>query len=99
MLQPELDEKAAGLSPNIVELISRFNKLSRWLAYEVCILPDIKDRRQLLEKYVAVAAAARDIRSYSVVMVVMGAMSSTAVFRLRKLGKLCPGRRSRVMPT
>lgn len=77
-------KKTAGLSPNIIELISRFNKLSRWVAFELCSLPDVKDRKTILEKLVAVAACCREVRSYGVVMAIMGALSCTAVYRLRK---------------
>ena len=38
----------------------------------------------MLEKLVAVAACCREVRSFGVVMAIMGALSCTAVFRLRK---------------
>ncbi len=77
-------KKSAGLSPNIIELITRFNKLSRWVAYEVCVLPDPRDRRVMLEKLIAVAQSCREVRAFGMVMAIMGALSSTAVFRLKK---------------
>ncbi len=77
-------KKTAGLSPNIIELISRFNKLSRWVGFELCSLQDIKDRKTMLEKLIVVATCCREVRSYGIVMAIMGALSSSAVFRLRK---------------
>ncbi len=78
-------KKNSGLSPNIVNLTNRFNKLSRWVSYEICVCPDIRERRTMLEKWIAVASLCKEqYRAFGIVMVIVGGLTSSAVFRLRR---------------
>ena len=77
-------KKGSGLSPNIVELTTRFNKLSRWLASEVVKLAELRERKSVVERLISVAQHCREIRSFGVLMIIMGALGSSPVFRLRK---------------
>lgn len=42
-------------SPNIVQLVDRFNKVSYWVATEIVMSTQIKDRVNVLKKFISVA--------------------------------------------
>jgi len=37
-------DKNSDRSPNIKKLTAHFNRVSGWIAYEICNLPDLRDR-------------------------------------------------------
>ena len=76
--------KSEGLSPNIVELTTRFNKLSRWLASDVLQHADVRERKNAMERLIAIGQHCREIRSFGVLMIIMGSLGSSPIFRLRK---------------
>lgn len=75
----------SDLSPNIVNLTNRFNKLSRWVAFEICQHMDVKERKAALERWITVAQLCREqYRAFGITMMIMGGITSSAVYRLRR---------------
>lgn len=79
-------------SPNVLLMVNRFNRTANWIASEVLLETNLRNRAKLLGKVIKLASALRDLRNYNGLMAVMSALSNSAVERLKFTRAKLPNR-------
>ena len=69
---------------NLDAFIERFNKVSYWVASEICCVEDVRLRGILLEKFIEVAKHCHEFKNYNTTISVMSGLSLVAVRRLKR---------------
>jgi len=72
------------LSPNILNMIKRFNKVSGWVATEIVKTEKLKDRTLVLGKFLEIADKCRSQNNFNALMEILSGLQSSSVFRLRQ---------------
>lgn len=69
---------------NLDAFIERFNKVSYWVASEICYVDDVRLRGILLEKFIEVAKHCHEVKNYNTTISVLSGLSLAAVRRLKR---------------
>jgi RasGEF domain/RasGEF N-terminal motif len=69
---------------NILEMIKVFNRISTWVSSTMVREPSLRKRVALLERFVRIGVALRELHNFQGVMEIIAALQVSAVFRLRK---------------
>lgn len=75
--------KLQHMSPNVLEMISRFNYISSWVATELCMEPQLRVRRTKFVKIVRVATVLRDMNNFHMLYAFVSGWNNSAVQRLK----------------
>jgi hypothetical protein len=67
------------VSPNVVELISNFNRFSAWVASEIVSYPSLKKRVQALKNFITIGYTTYSYRDYETTFIVVLALSLHSV--------------------
>jgi hypothetical protein len=73
---------------NLDAFIERFNKVSYWVASEICCVEDVRIRGILLEKFIEVAKHCHELKNYNTTISVLSGLSLAAVRRLKRSWEL-----------
>jgi len=72
-------------SPNLLQLVNSFNKISLWVASEILMTENAKDRVQVVERFIKIAEALRDLQNYHGMTEVHGALKMVCIQRLKSI--------------
>jgi len=75
------------LSPNVIEMISHFNRISQWIACEVVSQTVLKKRALILKHFISVAWAVYNYRDYENTFAVVLGLSQLSISRLSETWK------------
>lgn len=75
--------KLQHLAPNVMEMISRFNYISSWVATELCSELQLRVRRTKFVKIVRVATVLRDMNNFHMLYAFVSGWNNSAVQRLK----------------
>lgn len=64
--------------------ISRFNSVSYWVGTELCTTPLLKSRIKVLEHFIKVLKALKELNNFNAVMAVISGLNMASVTRLKK---------------
>jgi len=70
-------------SPHVIQLISRFNAVSYWVASSILWQEKLQDRVKLLAKFIDLAAALDKINSFNSMLEIISGINNSSVRRLR----------------
>lgn len=84
----------ATASPNVLDIITRFNKLSYWIASEILLQSDLSARVKLLSRFIKLGEMLRTLNNLQGVMTVTSALNMSAVQRLYDTWKALPSKYS-----
>lgn len=71
-------------APNLSRLIERFNRVSYWVATEICMSRDVRVRAQVLKLFIRVAKYCFKWKNFNTTLQVVAALSMTCVQRLKQ---------------
>lgn len=91
---PKLRRKLAS---NILRMVERFNTVSFWVATEIVMKTDIKDRVVALKKFISVAEALAQMNNFNGVMEVIAGLNLFAVERLRNTWAQIPSKMEQIV--
>jgi len=77
----------AELSPSVVRMIEWFNKMTAWIATEIVMTPNPKERALVLGRFIQVAEHCRSINNFNSTMEILSALNLVCVKRLYKTWK------------
>jgi len=69
---------------NIIKMVDRFNLVSYWVATEIVMQPELKQREKTVRKFIQVAENLRDLNNYNGVMEIIGGLNLWSVTRLKQ---------------
>jgi len=71
-------------SPNVMDMVKRFNQLSRWVASVIVLEENISKRVTLIEAFIKVAVKCKKLQNYNGVFEITTGLQQAAVYRLKK---------------
>ncbi|XP_011270097.1 hypothetical protein CAOG_08516 [Capsaspora owczarzaki ATCC 30864] len=71
----------------VLDVIERFNRVSFWVASEICACVNIKARVEILKRCIKIAAMCRDIKNFNTCLQFVAALNISAVQRLKQTWK------------
>jgi len=71
-------------TPNLDYFITRFDKESYWVATEICHVPDLKKRSQMLKKWIIIANTCIKYNNFFSFFSIVAGLNLTPVSRLKK---------------
>jgi len=83
-------DKKVKVSPNIAKLIDRFNAVSYWVATEIVMTIDLKERANVLRKFISVAESLKEMNNYNGLMEIVGGLNMWSITRLNETWNLLP---------
>lgn len=69
---------------NVLKMIKRFNEVSGWVADEILKVEKLRDRTQILGKFLEIAEKCRSLNNFNGIMEILSALESSSVFRLKQ---------------
>jgi len=85
---PERNE----ISPNIVALYDHFNRISYWTATEIVMQMDLKERGNILKKFIAIAERCLELGNYNTLLEILAGLNMAAIKRLKSTWANVPER-------
>ena len=71
-------------STHLSRFVTRFNQISKWVATEVCMIPDLKKRTHLVDFFIKFLKCLKDLDNFSSMMAVIGGLNFSPVHRLQQ---------------
>lgn len=78
------NKKEGKTSPNLLKLIKRFNEVSYWVASEIVSVKNLKNRVEVLKRFILLADHTRQLNNFSTMMEIIVGLNLAAVQRLEK---------------
>uniref|UniRef100_A0A6B2L305 Ras-GEF domain-containing protein n=1 Tax=Arcella intermedia TaxID=1963864 RepID=A0A6B2L305_9EUKA len=79
----------AERAPHIIQMIEHFNKVGRWVVYEIINQANIANRVKVMKHFIKVAIKCREYNNFNGCQEIIAGFGSSAVYRLHKSwGKL-----------
>ena len=78
------EKKETDLTVNLTGYVNRFNKISFWVGTEICTVPQIKKRVQIVEKFIQVIKVLRELNNFNTLMAIVAGLNHSSVQRLKK---------------
>ena len=75
--------------PGVCKLVSRYNKISRWVAFTILDTQDTKDLLKMYQKFVNLAHRLHELQNYSSCTAILGGLSDASIARLKKISSVC----------
>jgi hypothetical protein len=72
------------VSPNVIQLIQRFNKISEWVQTAIVKETQYKRRKTTLSRFIKIAGKLREINNFHSMMAIVLGIESPPVSRLKK---------------
>ncbi|EFC43246.1 hypothetical protein NAEGRDRAFT_50007 [Naegleria gruberi] len=69
---------------NIFQMITWFNRVSRWVATKILSEPSLKERKTILTKMIQIAEECRKLNNFNAVFEIVSGLQNSAVHRLKK---------------
>lgn len=79
-------------SPNVLEMIERFNSISSWVVGCVVRPETAKERARIFERFVLLAQQLRVLKNFNGMNAILSGLGSSAVFRLQTTKELLSAR-------
>ncbi|KAG2382126.1 hypothetical protein C9374_005918 [Naegleria lovaniensis] len=73
---------------NIYQMITWFNRVSKWVASRIMSEPNIKDRKAIMTKMIQIADECRKLNNFNAVFEFVSGLQNSAVHRLKKTWEL-----------
>jgi len=70
-------------SPNVLALIKRFNIVSNWVTSSIVLTNTIKERADIMAKFVQIADKLFALNNFNAVMSILGGLNASSVSRLK----------------
>ncbi|KAJ5077753.1 ras guanine nucleotide exchange factor i-related [Anaeramoeba ignava] len=77
--KPHLKHRA----PNVMELISKFNILSRWVTTCIVTTKKIRDRVKMFQRFIKLGECFRAINNFNGLMAILSGLNDSSVYRLK----------------
>ncbi|GAM18179.1 hypothetical protein SAMD00019534_013540 [Acytostelium subglobosum LB1] len=77
-------------SPNLMKFIERSNTLSYWVATEIVLSNDMKQRTKVLKRFIIIASILRKMNAWNPLMGIMLGLSLGSVQRLKRTWETLP---------
>ncbi|KAL0491159.1 hypothetical protein AKO1_010017 [Acrasis kona] len=71
-------------APNIVASIQRSNDVAQWVATEILLQKDIKDRAKVLKKFIKCAYKCEKVKNYNTMQDILSGLNTNPIHRLTK---------------
>jgi hypothetical protein len=71
-------------APGICAMVARFNLVSMWVGTIIVSTPDLKERAEVVEKFIEVASKLWELNNFNAVFTVCSGLSLASVYRLKK---------------
>lgn len=84
------NEAQAKFTNNLTNMIDEFNYVSFWAATEICLLPDVNDRADMLKRFIVIAKECMRYNNYNSSMALVTGLNVAAVQRLKHTWSLIP---------
>jgi len=75
--------KSSSSSENILKMINFFNEVSLWVSTTVLLATKIRDRVKIMETFIKIAAASRELNNFHLLMAILSAFFSSPLLRLK----------------
>ena len=85
------------LAPHLSQYITRFNRVSRWVASMILYHTDIKPRRNMVVKFIHVVKKLKDASDYNSMMAVISGLNMICIERLDKTWAKVPSREKKAL--
>lgn len=85
------------VAPNIIKMVDRFNSVSYWVATEIVMQTDIRQRVNAFKKFVAVTEHLRAMGNFNGLMEIIAGLNMFSVQRLKKTLEAIPSRCTAVL--
>jgi len=79
-------------APNVQVMINRFNKMSFWVATEIVMRSDLKQRVNTLKRFIIIAEQLRTIGNFNGLMEIIAGLNMYAIQRLKQTWEQIPAR-------
>jgi len=79
-------------APNILRMVTHFNKVSNWIASEILKVQPLKERAVILNRFIIIAEESRALRNYNGTMAILSGLQSAPIYRLKKTWSLLPSK-------
>lgn len=83
-------KNAKEVAPNIMALIERCNEVSYWVATEIVLTPNMKQRVSVLSRFIDIAQICYEFRNWNTLMEIMVGLNLGCVTRLKKTWEALP---------
>lgn len=71
-------------TPNLSKLIARFNEVSYWVASEIVSVENLKNRVEVVKRFITIAEYVRQLNNFSTMMEIVVGLNLASVQRLEK---------------
>ena len=77
-------DKMDGQCPNIDRMTDFHNRIRGWVVHEICSLTNVRQRVEMLRKFIKVARACHEVNNFNGLFAVLGALVAAPVSRLKQ---------------
>ncbi|KAL9642462.1 hypothetical protein ABK040_011030 [Willaertia magna] len=85
-----MKESRMKKAPNIYAMINRSNEVGMWVATEILMAEDLKERAFILKRFIKLAAKCQKIHNYNTLYDIVAGINSNPIHRLKKTWELVP---------
>lgn len=71
-------------APNIVNMINYFDRLSRWTASKVLLKDSIKERCEVISKFINICSKLREYHNFDSLQAIISGLNNASVYRLKQ---------------
>lgn len=71
-------------APNLLKMITFFNRLSKWVSTQVCLREDLKERVKLIMKFMQLSMHLRQYNNFDGMQAVLSGINNTSVWRMKQ---------------
>ena len=75
--------------PAVCKLVSKYNKISRWVSYSILDTQNTKDIITSYQKFVNLACRLHELQNYNSCTAILGGLSDASIARLKKISSVC----------
>lgn len=83
-------KNAKEIAPNVTALIERCNEIAYWVATEIVMTPNMKQRVSVLTRFIAIAEICYEFRNWNTLMELMVGLNLGCITRLKKTWEALP---------
>jgi son of sevenless-like protein len=77
-------------SPHVKKMIMMTNQITGWVAENILLERDIKQRAQLMKFFISVGDKCRQLHNFNTLMAILAALNSSPIHRLKRTRELLP---------
>jgi len=76
-------KEKAQKAPNVLNMIRKFNQVSKWVQTELVKLDNVKQRVAVMCRFLEICEYLRDLNNYNGLMEILSGLNASAIFRLK----------------